>query len=197
VNDVATPVLPTDDVTTEYFYDAQGRQAAVRSPLADGSSFTVTRTVFDNAGRVTSVVANCTNSGTTVPTTGWESCTGAGTQDGTFNLTTTYSYDTAGNKASETAPNGRVTTNTYDDANRLIRQVVNDVATPVLPTDDVTTEYFYDAQGRQAAVRNPLADGSSFTVTRTVFDNAGRVTSVVANCTNTGTTLDPLAEDPA
>ena len=91
---------------------------------------TITRTLYDAAGRVSSTDVNCTNTGTTVPTTGWESCAGTGTQDGTFNLTTSYTYDARGNQTSETAPNGRLTTSVYDSADRLITRIDNDVASP-------------------------------------------------------------------
>lgn len=176
--------------TIETAYDGGGRAIAVKDPAG-----TISRT-FYTGDQVTKTVVNCTNSGTTVPTTGWESCSGAGTQDGTFNLTTTAVYDAAGNKTSETTPNGRVTTSTYDDAGRVTSQVVNDVASPTLPTDDVTTFFFYDDAGRQAAVRAPTADGSSYAISRTVYDDAGRVIATIANCTNSGTSLDPALENP-
>ena len=53
---------PTEDVTTEYFYDEVGRQAAVKAPTADGTTFAVTRTFYDDEGRVTVIVFR---------TTGW------------------------------------------------------------------------------------------------------------------------------
>lgn len=176
--------------TTETAYDGGGRVQAVKDPMG-----TISRT-FYTGDQVTKAVVNCTNSGTTVPTSGWETCTGAGTQDGTYNLTTTSTYDTAGNRTSETAPNGRVTSYAYDDAGRVSSQVVNDVAGPTLPTDDVTTFFFYDDAGRQSAVRAPTADGSSYVVSRSIYDDAGRLLQTIANCTNSGTTLDPALENP-
>ncbi len=57
-NDVASPVLPTEDVTSEYAYDAQGNQAAVRAP-SSASGTVVTRAFYDDLGRVTRSLANC------------------------------------------------------------------------------------------------------------------------------------------
>jgi RHS repeat-associated protein len=177
------------EATTETASDAGGRVQAVKDPRD-----TISRTFYDVDGNVSKTVVNCTNSGTTVPTTGWASCAGTGTQDGTYNLTTTYGYDDHGNRTSETAPNGRVTTLVNDEADRLVRRIDNDVASPSGPTEDVTTEYFYDEVGRPAAVKAPTADGATFSVTRTFYDDEGRVTREVLNCTDTGTT--PPA-DPA
>jgi RHS repeat-associated protein len=181
-------------LTTEHAYDAAGEEIATRDP-----DLTVTRTFYDAQGRVTKTVENCTSSGTTVWSagdSGWTGCTGLGTQNGTWNLTTTFTYDDRGNKLSEVAPNGRVTTSTYDDLDRLTMQVDNDVVTPTLPTDDVTTEYAYDAAGFQAAAKSPTATGgaSGYRITRSFFDALGRVTRVIENCTESGTT--PPA-DPA
>jgi RHS repeat-associated protein len=181
--------------TTTAVYDGGGRVQAVQDPLG-----TISRT-FYTGDMVTKTVVNCTNTGTTVPTSGWETCAGTGTQDGTFNLTTTFAYDSAGNKTSETAPNGRVTTSTYDDANRLIEQVANvktcTIPDPCIATDNITIDYYYDASGRQAAVRAPTADGASNAISRRIYDDAGRLVETIANCTNTGTTLDPALENPA
>jgi RHS repeat-associated protein len=164
--------------TTTTAYDGAGRVQAVQDPAG-----TITRNIYDADGQVVTAIVNCTNSGTTVPATGWETCTGAGTQDGTFNLTTSYTYDAAGNKVSETAPNGRLTTLAYDYDNRLITRIENDVASPSLPTEDVTTSYYYDSAGRLAATVSPTSDGSSSTITRQVSDANGRVVRVIRNCT--------------
>ena len=171
---------PHLNLVTEHAYDASGREIAARDPAG-----TVRRTWYDNDGRVTQVVENCTNTGTTIPgDPAWKTCAGSGTHDATWNLTTTPTYDARGNRLTEVAPNGRLTTFTYDDLDRLTKQVANDVATPTLPTQDVTTEYAFDANGRQTAVRSPTNTGGT-TVTRTLYDNLGRVVQTIANCTDT------------
>ncbi|HET9346554.1 MAG TPA: RHS repeat-associated core domain-containing protein, partial [Candidatus Limnocylindrales bacterium] len=177
------------EATTETAFDAAGRVQAVKDPRG-----TISRT-FYTGDKVAKTVVNCTTSGTTIPAD-WANCSGAGTQDGSYNLTTTYAYDARGNRVTEVGPNGRVTTSVYDEADRLEKTIANDVASPTLATEDVTTRYFYDDAGRQAAVASPHATGTAWTITRFVFDDAGRVVREIANCTNSGTSLDPDAEDP-
>ena len=171
---------PHLNLTTEHAYDASGREIATRDPAG-----TVRRTVYDDQGRVTDVIENCTIIDTTIPgDPAWRTCAGTGTHDATFNLTTTTTYDARGNTLSETAPNGRLTTFTYDDLDRLTRRIDNDVATPTLPTQDVTTEYAYDGVGNQTAVRSPTNTGG-ITITRTLYDNLGRVVQTIGGCTDT------------
>ncbi|MEI7743007.1 MAG: DUF6531 domain-containing protein, partial [Chloroflexota bacterium] len=175
---------PHLNLTTSHAYDAAGREIAVRDPAG-----TVRRTFFDAQGRVAKAVENCTNVGTTIlGDPAWKACTGAGTNDATWNLTTTFGYDARGNKTSEfvrhIGTDGLTTTWTYNDLDQLTKQVDNDVATPTLPTEDVTTEYAYDANGRQVAVRSPSPAGGT-TVTRTLYDSLGRVTSTIADCIDT------------
>jgi RHS repeat-associated protein len=184
---------PHLNLVTEHAYDSAGRGIAVRRPaptLSQADLKTITRTWYDAQGRVTKVVENCTNVGTTIPDAGWESCAATGTHDATWNLTATKTYDDRGNKIQETAPNGRVTTYTYDDLDRLIKQVDNDVASPSGPTQDVTTEYALDANGNQTAVKSPsnVGGATGYMITRTLFDNLGRPIETIANCTNSGTT---------
>ena len=108
-------------LTTEHAYDAAGNETATRN-----SDLTVTRSVYDAQGRVTRSVENCTSTGTTVwilGDTGWKACTGAGTHDATWNSTTTFGYDDRGNKVTETAPNGRATSWSFDDLDRVTRVV--------------------------------------------------------------------------
>ena len=189
-------VTPHLNLVTEYAYDAAGHQVASRRPAPTQNQAdlkTITRTFFDAEGRVTKVAQNCTNTGTTVPDVGWASCAGTGTKDATWNLTTTTTFDDRGNKTSETLPNGRVTTYTYDDLDQLIKQVDNDVSNPTEPTQDVTTEYAYDAVGNQTAVKSPTTLGG-YSISRTVFDNLGRALQTIANCTNSGTTPPPTPD---
>lgn len=169
---------------TETAYDAAGHSQAVKDPRG-----TISRTFYDpTSGQPTKTVVNCTTSGTTIPTD-WPNCTGAGTADGTFNLTTTYAYDARGRRTTETAPNLRVTTTAFDGADRVIQTIANDVTCgtpdpPCAPTEDLTTTIVYDSAGRQSAVVLPTADGASLAVTRFVYDTAGRMTRQIENCTD-------------
>jgi RHS repeat-associated protein len=190
---------PHLNLVTEHAYDAAGREVAVRKPAPTTNPAdlkTITRTWYDASGRVTQVVENCTNTGTTIPDVGWAACAGTGTHDGTWNLTTTTSYDDRGNKVKVVAPNGRVTTYTYDDLDHLVKQIDNYVASPSSPVEDVTTEFAYDADGNQIAVKAPTNVGGStgYTITRLFYDSLGRKIESITNCTNSGTT--PPA-DPA
>ena len=193
--------------TTETAYDPAGQVLTVKDPRG-----TITRNFYNGDGQLTKTVVNCTSSGTTVPASGWESCTGAGTQDGTYNVTTTYGYDADGNQTKVTAPNSRVTRTAYDADGRTCRVIQNSttsdgtwdgyvdqcsVAIASSGNQDLSTFTFYDAAGRQAAVVTPTLDGSTRIVTRSVFDTAGRVIQTIANCTNTGTTFDITQESAA
>jgi RHS repeat-associated protein len=184
---------PHLNLLTEHAYDATGQEIAVRRPAPTQNQLdlkTITRTWHDAQGRVIKVVQNCTNSGTTIPDAGWESCSATGTHDAAWNLTTTTVYDGRGNKIQETAPNGRVTTYTYDNLDHLIKRVDNDVSSPSGPTQDVTTEYAFDANGNQIAVKSPtnLGGATGYTITRTILDNLGRAVETITDCTNSGIT---------
>ena len=172
-----------DEAAADTAYDGAGRAVASRDGLG-----TVTRTFHDVLGRVTSQVVNCTNTGTTVPTTGWESCAATGTHDATWNVTTSYTYDASGNRDTETAPNGRVTKFAYDAAGRLTDRTENFTTGTPNADQNLTTYTEYDPGGRVKAVRAPTADRNTFTVTAYTYDDAGRVLAEVRNCTVTGTT---------
>jgi RHS repeat-associated protein len=170
--------------TTTVVYEG-GRERAILDPRG-----TVTRILYDPiTGHLQSRIVNCTNLTTPgSPTGNWYDCPGSVLNDGTWNLTTSYTYDSRGRKATETAPNNRVTTFLYDDADRLIQRIDNDVATVTNADQDLSTYFGYDNAGQQIAVRTPTIDRDTFTVTRTFFDAAGRTTKVIRNCTIEGVT---------
>ena len=116
------------------------------------------------------------------PAGSWWTCDGSTLADGTWNVRTTYAYDAQGNRITETAPNGRVTSSAYDEDGRLTQKVENDVASPTGPAQDVTTRYYYDAAGRLTAVEAPGADASTTLVTRSVYDANGRLVRTIAAC---------------
>ncbi|MGH2966308.1 MAG: RHS repeat-associated core domain-containing protein [Solirubrobacterales bacterium] len=174
------------NATTSFAYDAGGRQLAVKDPLG-----TVMRTLYDSAGRLSGTIVNCTeDTSTPAPPSGsWWTCDGSTLHDGTWNLSTSYVYDARGNRTGETAPNGRVTTSVYDDANRLVARIENDVAgTPTAPDQDLATYFYYDDAGRQVAVKAPTVDRTTFSVTRSIYDDAGRLTSMIRGCTDSAKT---------
>jgi RHS repeat-associated protein len=180
------------EATFAYAYDAAGRTQAVMD--APG---TVTRTIYDSSGRVSSTIVNCTESTSypaAPPTGNWWECNGSTINDGTWNVTSSRTYDAHGNVATETAPNGRLTTYVYDAAERLTQRIDNDVPTVTLPDQDLSTYYAYDAAGRQSAIRKPTVDRATFAVTRYIYNAAGQLASEIRNCTISGTT--PPA-DPA
>ncbi len=169
---VQVHVSPPNSTTTSVF-DAAGRLQAVQDPRG-----TVTRTLYDTSGNLTKSVVNCVD---TSPPPNWWDCTGSAAQDGTQNLTTLDTFDAAGHRASETAPNGRLTTYSYDQASELIKVVDNDVATPTQPDQDVTTDYHYDTLGRQDAIRDAVGR-----VTINHYDpTTGFLTWVLTRCVDT------------
>ena len=174
------------EATMDYAYDASGRLQATKDARG-----TVTRTVYDSVGRVTSTIVNCTEdaSSPAPPSGSWWTCDGSSLNDGTWNVTTSRNYDGHGNVATETAANGRVTTYVYDDADRLVQRVDNDVSgTPTGGDQDLSTFYAYDDAGRQIAVRAPTANRSTFAVTTFVYNDVGQLIQEVRNCTESSTT---------
>ncbi len=190
----------TDDVTTETFYDDYGRAVAVRTPTADGSSTTVSRLILNDDGTVASVIRNCTTSGTTTPLdrAAAIACTGAGTKNAETNVTTSFVYDSRGNRIRQTEPDPAATSGTstatittqyaYDIANWLCRVVENATGstdlqaladpcatatqTAATTTANVSTRYTYDGAGNLATMID--ADGNTTTYG---YDAAGHSTS--------------------
>lgn len=161
------------NATTTTVLDAADRIIATQDPRG-----TVNRTFYDSSGNVYKTVANCIDM---APPANWWDCAGTATPNGTQNLTTTDTFDAAGRKATETAPNGRLTTYSYDDASQLTKIVDNYVATPTLPDQDVTTEYHYDSLGHQDAMKDP-----SGRITINHYDaTSGFLTWVIVRCLNT------------
>jgi RHS repeat-associated protein len=168
------------NLTTETGYNQSGQRVALRDPRG-----TIARTFFDTAGRVTKVVANCTDTGTTIPVA-WATCAGTGTADATWNVATLMHYDSAGRKDKETAPNGRQTVNAYDAAGRIVATTENFVTTTPLADENLTTTNFYDASGNLAAIQAPTDTRNTFAVTRFKYDALNRLTNEIRNCTDSG-----------
>jgi YD repeat-containing protein len=169
---------PDINLTTETFYDSQGRATATIDERG-----IVTRTIFDAKGRVEKTIVNCTDAGTT-PSSSPAACVGGGTHDGKTNIVTQFAYDALGNLTSETrkgpsgTANDAVTEHEYDSLGRRYHTVVDPSGL------SLDTWYAYDDFGNQIARKDPRG-----TVTRSWFDKAGNVTKTVANCTTSGTTI--------
>ncbi len=180
------------EAITETAYDKAGKVVATKDPLG-----MITHNAYNPAGQLTDTYVNCTHVGTTIPTD-WAGCDGAGTADGTYNRHTGYTYDDEGRQTMVTAPNGRKTLSVYDDGGNLAQTIDNYVDGVPGTTDDITTERFYDAYGRLAAVRTPTPTGSAAatTVTRTTYNSDGTIASEIRNCTDT-TDVNHTPPDPA
>jgi YD repeat-containing protein len=170
--------------TTNHAFDSLGRETKTVDP--NGGT---TRTAFDLAGRVCRVVANAT-----MTDAAWAAlaspCTDAFSGSPGTNQVTTTTYDRAGNAVSSTDPAGILTTTVYDPLNRSITLIANDVASPTLPTQDVTTRTCFDAAGTTIAVKDPRGISS-----RMIPNARGVATTAIANCTDSGTT--PTSNPPA
>ena len=127
----------------------------------------VTQPVYDNAGRILQLTQNYNPSKIQNEEEEW-------------NIITTYGYDVVGNLLTVTDTYGRVTSFSYDDANRLIEihdaqgnitTNVYDVAGNLLSTTNAlghTSSYTYDANNRLHSVTD--ADGNTFTLAYNLDD---------------------------
>ncbi|MGB8212801.1 MAG: DUF6531 domain-containing protein, partial [Anaerolineales bacterium] len=163
------------NLTTTYTYDALGRVITVTDPSGQ-----VTKTDYDNAGRVVQTTQNYDPIHTqqNYPTgSGWN------------NIVTTYAYDLHGNQIAVTDTFGVITRTYYDLDNRVVTTVQNlsgqSIETPTPPArgsgaidQNVRTDTVYDAAGNAIATINPLG-----VITRTYFDAANRPVTTVQNLT--------------
>ena len=178
---------------TQYEYDALGRQNKVIDALGHNTLMTYdlvgnVKTMTDANGHLTTNTYDSLNRKTQVvtPVTTYDIATNAPI---TTNLTTTYKYDKNSNLISTTAPNGRITNNTYDELNRRVTTTnafgTPDAATTTSIYDGVgnltaitdannhTTNYEYDTVNRQ----NKTIDALGKVTSQKVYDAAGRVIS--------------------
>jgi RHS repeat-associated protein len=128
----------TPDVS--YTYDAAGRPTAL-SDGTGGATFT-----YDNANRLTGVVRDPSGSPETFA----------------------YGYDPSGNQTSSTAPDGTVTSRTFDDASRL-----TGVSTVGGLTGVTSSTGAYDEAGNltDATLPNGLSESRD-------YDRAGKLTGI-------------------
>lgn len=218
-NDLGLPTQVTNALgqSTHYSYDGWGQPTSMTD--AAGHSTTLSYSL----GQIASVTnaAGETTSFTYADQAGWKDKLTQLTEPG--NLTTTFSYNTAGDVSTVTDTLGRSTSITYDDLGRpqTIRdpqgitttisfdpqdRLTNITQTapanaPNTPIRQRTTSFGYDAGGHLIRVTDPL----SRTI-RYQYDSAGRMThqilpdqrviTLTVNLTQHQTTLEPPGRPP-
>jgi RHS repeat-associated protein len=165
-NSIGNRTVITDALghTTRYDYDNLGRVVTTTDALGK-----LTINAYDNADHLIKVTENYTSNGA-APTN-------------EYNLVTHYAYDGAGRQTLITDTLNRITVNEYDNAGRLFRTIENKHASVTTQNYqnqyNIITAYGYDTFGRQIAITDTLGH-----VTRTSYDNMGRVERTVANYIN-------------
>lgn len=189
VDGVYSAARPTEDLTTVYAYDTQGRVSTVTDPNG-----LATLTEYDPVSGVTSRVTRNYLAGQP-----------AG-HLGLYNLITAYGYDPAGRVVTTTTLLETSLAQThftcYDTAGRVVRSVRNASGIDACdagylpstdPTFDRVTQTVYDEVGNIIATVDPVGQ-----ITRTYFDAANRPTLVVRNLVGQAIAVrTPPVFDPA
>ncbi len=160
--------------TATYTYDKNDRLTQIRYGATCAAATCVTYT-YDAAGNLTTRVDA---SGTTTYTWDAQNRPTGKTSGG---VTTTVTYDAASNILTSVDPLGTVTYR-YDGANRLTALAEpggSCPGTPVFPNSTKCTGFEYDKADRRIVTKYP--NGVKNT---TVYDNAGRITSIAATNTS-------------
>ena len=152
--------------TTTFGYDLAGNQVSTSDPLGDTSTVSYTAaglvaTTADALGNTTSF----TYDGSGRPATRTDprgTCAGCTPA----HFTSTAGYDLNGNPVTSADQLGRVTSNVYDAADRLVR---------VTDPKDRSTRYSYDKTGRLASVTAPDLGTTSYG-----YNDAGDLTSTTS-----------------
>ncbi len=168
------PGQPDEDVQRITHYDPAGNVIEQIEPPSASGERRVTRTWYDALNRVFSTTVNFTTTLSADPNT--------------YNLTTWYEYDPAGNQIAITDTAKHVTRNYYDRVGRLISTTVNyspTLGVNALNQFNLTTRYEYDAVGNRVAITDPVT-----LTTRYAFDALNRLVVITQNFTIT-TGLDP------
>jgi RHS repeat-associated protein len=190
------PAYPDRNVRTETVYDAGGNVIA-----SIASSGIITRTYYDGNNRPIAVVQNWVGSDITSKV--------MPTYNSAYpdrNVRTETGYDQAGNAIVSTDANGIITRTYYDALNRpmtIIQNLVGWLSTNSTPptcsqvtctaTQNLFTDYVYDAAGNQIAVVDPRN-----ITTRTYFDELNRPATVIQNWVGNDLINDPVPTyDPA
>jgi RHS repeat-associated protein len=170
------PMLPTErdeNICTHYAYDEVSRTVIVTDTLGR-----MTRTFYDDLGRIEATVINWNPATLTMP----DDCILSPTNASTENVCTLYGYDDAGNQVTTTNALGQINLTVYDAANRPIIEVANwdgvtpieseaDCAFPPLePDSNVCTVTAYDALNRHVQMKDAMGNITGF-----AYDGLGRL----------------------
>ncbi|MFJ5268379.1 LamG-like jellyroll fold domain-containing protein [Streptomyces sp. NPDC088358] len=167
-------------LTTTYTYDLNGQVTEEHDPrltdrVTGATHAAVSTTVYDEDGNVTSQTVADASGGDTARTetqtydaynhllTESDANTSAGAANGN---TTTYSYDSQGNKTKEVTSAGNETRYTYDDNGNLLTQALMYTGDPVDPkpaTLLTESSRAYDPAGRLASVTDAMGNTTSYT----------------------------------
>ena len=159
------------DFTTDYTYDAAGRQLTSTDPLGHKTSY-----FYDSVGNL-ATVTDANHHSTTYT---YDAVGRVLTVTAPDNGVTTYAYDGNGNELSRTDANSHTTNYVYDKANELVQATgVDPDGSGPLPAP--VTSYSYDANGNLVSTTDPNGNATSTagdgTTTRT-YDNANRLTGI-------------------
>ncbi|UXY20240.1 LamG domain-containing protein [Streptomyces cynarae] len=169
-------------LTTTYKYDAAGQVTEEHDPqltdrVTGATHSAVTTTVFDDDGNVTSQTVSDGSGGDQARTKTWtyddydhvatesDANVAAGASYGN---TTTYSYDTSGNKTKEVSSAGNEIDYTYDAEGNLLTQGLmykGDPVNPGTPSLLIESSRAYDPSGRLASVTDAMGSTTSYTYT--------------------------------
>ncbi|NED85872.1 RHS repeat protein, partial [Streptomyces sp. SID11233] len=185
-----------DGLTTTYVYDAAGQVVEEHDPrltdrVTGATHAAVTKTVFDDDGDVLSQSVSDASGGDKPRTEAQTydafdrvatETDANGTEGAPNGNTSTYTYDTSGNRVKEVDSAGTETRYTYDDNGELLTQTLMTTGDPDHPSDPtplVESSRAYDPSGRLASVTDAMGnttaytytdDGLTATVTRTSAD---------------------------
>ncbi|MFJ2631624.1 LamG-like jellyroll fold domain-containing protein [Streptomyces sp. NPDC087422] len=189
-------------LTTSYTYDKAGQITEEDDPqltdrVTGATHAAATTTVFDADGDITSQTVKDLSGGDAPRTetqtydaydhvlTQTDANANAGGANGG---TTTYTYDTSGNKTQEVSKSGTVTNYTYDDNGHLLTQTLQYTGDPVSPQAATTlteSSRAYDPAGRLASVTDSMGATTSYTYT----DNGLAVTASKKSADGTASTV--------
>ncbi|MET8243117.1 LamG-like jellyroll fold domain-containing protein [Streptomyces sp. NPDC005202] len=178
---VVSDTYPNGLVTT-YKYDAAGQVIEEHDPqltdrVTGATHAAVTTTVYDEDGDTTSQTVSDASGGDQARTQTWTydvydhvlTESDANAAEGAPNgNTTTYTYDSSGNKTKEVTSDGTETRYTYDDNGNLLTQGVmytGDPTNPQSPTLLVESSRAYDPAGRLASITDAMGNTTSYTYT--------------------------------
>ncbi|MFG2149532.1 LamG-like jellyroll fold domain-containing protein [Streptomyces sp. NPDC048696] len=189
-------------LTTSYAYDKAGQIVEEDDPqlvdrVTGATHAAATTTVFDIDGNITAQTVKDTSGGDSSRTetqtydaydhvaTRTDANANAG---GTNGGTTTYTYDSSGNKIQEVSKSGTTTKYTYDDNGHLLTQSLMYTGDPVSPhsaTELVESSRAYDPAGRLASVTDSMGSTTSYTYT----DNGLAATATKKSADGASSTL--------